>query len=259
MKAGVLVDVDGTLVDSNYHHTLAWSRALRDHGERVPLVSIHRSIGMGSTEMLQSLIGRDDDAITDSWREYFNELLPEIVPCLGAAELLRALHGRGFVVVLATSSPEDLIDEYRRKLDADDAIDDVVTSSDVDRAKPNPDVFAVALEKTGLPRERVIVIGDSVWDVEAAEAHRARLRRPRERRGQPLRAGGGRRVRRLPRPVGAHRPAGPQPDRDAPHLRSPAGCARDIHFDDARGLRASCRGNNHDSVIRCNHDRGMNE
>jgi HAD superfamily hydrolase (TIGR01509 family) len=169
MKAGVLVDVDGTLVDSNYHHTLAWSRALRDHGERVPLVSIHRSIGMGSTEMLNSLIGRDDDAITDSWREYFNELLPEIVPCRGAAELLRALHGRGFVVVLATSSPEDLIGAYRRKLDANDAIDDVVTSSDVDRAKPNPDVFAVALEKTGLPRERVIVIGDSVWDVEAAK------------------------------------------------------------------------------------------
>ena len=169
MKAGVLVDVDGTLVDSNYHHTLAWSRALRDHGERVPLVSIHRSIGMGSTEMLNSLIGRDDDAITDSWREHFNELLPEIVPCLGAAELLRALHGRGFVVVLATSSPEDLIADYRRKLDADDAIDDIVTSNDVDRAKPNPDVFAVALEKTGLPRERVIVIGDSVWDVEAAK------------------------------------------------------------------------------------------
>ena len=67
---------------------------VRDHGERVPLVSIHRSIGMGSTEMLHSLIGRDDDAITDSWRKYFNELLPEIVPCPGAAELLRALHGR---------------------------------------------------------------------------------------------------------------------------------------------------------------------
>jgi HAD superfamily hydrolase (TIGR01509 family) len=169
MKAGVLVDVDGTLVDSNYHHTLAWSRALRDHGERVPLVSIHRSIGMGSTEMLHSLIGRDDDAITDSWRAHFNDLVPEIVPCPGAAELLRALHTRGLVVVLATSSPGDLIEVYRRTLDADDAIDDVVTSSDVDRAKPNPDVFAVALQKTGLPKERVIVIGDSVWDVEAAK------------------------------------------------------------------------------------------
>ena len=168
LKAGVLVDIDGTLVDSNYHHTIAWSRALRDHGERVVLASIHRSIGMGSTEMLNSLIGRDDNAITDSWREYFNELLPEIVPCPGAADLLRALHRRGFVVVLATSSPEDLIDEYRQKLDVNDAIDDVVTSSDVDRAKPNPDVFAVALEKTGLPPERVMVIGDSVWDVEAA-------------------------------------------------------------------------------------------
>jgi HAD superfamily hydrolase (TIGR01509 family) len=173
-KAGVLVDIDGTLVDSNYHHAVAWSRAFRDHGERVLLAAIHRSIGMGSTEMLQSLIGRDDDAITDSWHAHFDELLPEIVPCPGAADLLRTLHSRGFVVVLATSSPEDLIAEYRQKLDADDAIDDVVTSSDVDRAKPNPDVFTVALEKGGLPRERVMVIGDSVWDVEAAR--RAGLR-----------------------------------------------------------------------------------
>jgi len=169
MSAGVLVDIDGTLIDSNYHHTIAWSRAFRDHGERAPLASIHRSIGMGSTEMLQSLIGRDDDAITDSWREHYDELLSEIVPCPGATDLLRALHARRLVVVLATSSPEDLVDEYRRMLDADDAIDDVVTADDVDRAKPHPDVFAAAMEKIGLPPARIIVIGDSVWDVEAAK------------------------------------------------------------------------------------------
>jgi HAD superfamily hydrolase (TIGR01509 family) len=169
MSAGVLVDIDGTLVDSTYHHTIAWSRAFRDHGERVPLAAIHRSIGMGSSEMLHSLIGRDDDAIAESWRKYFDELLPEIEPCRGAAELLRALHSRGLVVVLATSSPEDLIAEYRRKIDADDAIDDVVSADDVEHAKPDPDVFAVALEKAGLAPERAVVIGDSVWDVEAAE------------------------------------------------------------------------------------------
>ena len=169
MSAGVLVDIDGTLVDSTYHHTIAWSRAFRDHGEQVSLAAIHRSIGMGTPEMLQSLIGRTDDAIATTWRGYFDELVPEIEPCRGAAELLRTLHTRGLVVVLATSSPEDLIEEYRRKIDADDAIDDVVSADDVENAKPHPDVFAVGLEKAGLAPEHAIVIGDAVWDVEAAE------------------------------------------------------------------------------------------
>jgi HAD superfamily hydrolase (TIGR01509 family) len=166
--AGVLVDVDGTLVDSNYHHTIAWSRALRDHGYNARLAAIHRLIGMGSTQLLETLIGRGDDAIAKSWRAHFDELLPEVVALDGAAELLRALHGRGLTVVLATSSPADLLEEFRSRIGADDAVDVVVTASDVEEAKPEPDVFEASLAKADLRRERAIVLGDSVWDAQAA-------------------------------------------------------------------------------------------
>jgi HAD superfamily hydrolase (TIGR01509 family) len=166
--AAVFVDVDGTLVDSNFHHAIAWSRALRDHGENARLAAIHRSVGMGGTELLMSLIGRDDEAIRTSWREHFDQLLPEIVPFERAAELLRVFHAHDVMVVLATSSPEDLLDELRSKIGADDAIDVVVTADDVDHAKPRPDIFDVALEKSKADVRRVVVLGDSVWDVEAA-------------------------------------------------------------------------------------------
>jgi len=172
-SAAVLVDVDGTLVDSNYHHTMAWSRALRDHGCNARLAAIHRLVGMGSSQLLETLIGRSDDKIAKSWRSHFDKLLPEVFVVDGGAELLRALDARGLTVVLATSSPEDLLDAFRAKIDADDAIDVVVTASDVDEAKPEPDVFEVSLAKANVARDRTAVLGDSIWDARAAV--RARL------------------------------------------------------------------------------------
>lgn len=171
--AGVLVDVDGTLVDSNYHHTIAWSRALRDHGCNARLAAIHRLVGMGSSQLLEILIGRSDDDIAASWRKHFDALLPEVFVFDRAADLLRALHDGGLTVVLATSSPEDLLDALQEKIGAADAIDVVVTASDVDEAKPEPDVFETSLVKADLPRERTVVLGDSIWDAQAAS--RARL------------------------------------------------------------------------------------
>jgi HAD superfamily hydrolase (TIGR01509 family) len=165
---GALVDVDGTLVDSNYHHTIAWSRALRDHGCNARLAAIHRLVGMGSSQLLETLIGRSDDKITESWRTHFDELLPEVLVLDRAAELLRSMHDRGLTVVLATSSPEDLLDVFRTKIDADDAIDFVVTADDISAAKPEPDVFEVSLAKADLARDRTVVLGDSVWDAEAS-------------------------------------------------------------------------------------------
>jgi len=166
--AAWLVDVDGTLVDSNYHHAIAWSRALRDHGEDAGLASIHRLVGMGGRELLQSLLGRDDEAIRASWRTHFDALLPEIRPLRGAPGLLRALHATGASVVLATSSPADLLASMRAAIDADECIDDAVTADDVDRAKPEPDVFAMGLAKTGRSPADALVIGDAVWDVHSA-------------------------------------------------------------------------------------------
>jgi HAD superfamily hydrolase (TIGR01509 family) len=166
--AGVLVDVDGTLVDSNYHHTIAWSRALRDHGCNARLAAIHRLVGMGSSQLLETLIDRSDDEIARSWRQHFDELLPEIFVLDRADELLRALHDNGLTVVLATSSPEDLLEEFQKEIGAAEAVDVVVTASDVEEAKPEPDVFEVSLAKAGLQRDRTVVLGDSVWDAQAS-------------------------------------------------------------------------------------------
>lgn len=171
--AGVLVDVDGTLVDSNYHHTIAWSRALRDHGCNARLAAIHRLVGMGSSRLLETLIGCSDETIAESWRSRFDELVPEVFVLDRAAELLRSLHDLDLTVVLATSSPKDLLDTFRAKIDADDAIDLAVTADDIRAAKPEPDVFEVSLAKAGLERGRTVVLGDSVWDARASA--RARL------------------------------------------------------------------------------------
>jgi HAD superfamily hydrolase (TIGR01509 family) len=169
----VLLDVDGTLVDSNYHHTIAWSRAFRDHGCNARLAAIHRLVGMGSSQLLETLIGRPDENIAKSWRTHFDELLPEVVAFDRAGELMRALHDRALTVVLATSSPQDLLEAFQDKIGATEAVDVVVTANDVEEAKPEPDVFEAALAKAGLARERAIVVGDSVWDAQAAA--RARL------------------------------------------------------------------------------------
>jgi HAD superfamily hydrolase (TIGR01509 family) len=168
-RAGVLIDVDGTLVDSNYHHTIAWSRALRDHGHVARLAVIHRLVGMGATELLNALaVDADHDAVAASWRRHFDALLPEVVAFEGAGDLLRSIHAGGLTVVLATSSPPDLLSELRTRIGADDAVDAVVTADDVGKAKPAPDIFEVALHKVSLDPARVVVLGDSVWDVDAA-------------------------------------------------------------------------------------------
>jgi HAD superfamily hydrolase (TIGR01509 family) len=168
-----LVDVDGTLVDSSYHHALAWSRALRDHSFNARLAAIHRLIGMGSSEMLRTLLGEPEDPdrdsrLQESWRTHFDALLPEVWPFEGAGDLLRALHDDGLTVVLATSSPQDLLTELRSKIGADDAIDLAICADDVDRAKPSPDIFDVALERSGVEAPAAVAIGDAVWDVQAA-------------------------------------------------------------------------------------------
>jgi HAD superfamily hydrolase (TIGR01509 family) len=166
--SAVLFDVDGTLVDSNYHHTLAWARALAGHGQHPALAAVHRRIGMGGSELVEALIGCPSDEIERAWRANFDALVPEVRAFSGAKALLEALHGRGVTIVLATSSPEDLLDTMRAKLDADDFIDDVVSAGDTDKAKPHPDIFTIALEKSGCRRDRVVVVGDSVWDVAAS-------------------------------------------------------------------------------------------
>jgi HAD superfamily hydrolase (TIGR01549 family) len=167
-RAGAIFDVDGTLVDSNYLHTRAWARAFEEAGERVPTYRIHRAIGMGSQQLIKELIGRDRPELSDLHSRYYRELWGELRAFDGAADLLREVAGRGGKVVLATSAKPDELETLLNVLDAGDAVHHVVSSKDVEAAKPEPDLFAAGLEAGQLDRRRAVVVGDSLWDVEAA-------------------------------------------------------------------------------------------
>jgi HAD superfamily hydrolase (TIGR01509 family) len=164
----VLVDCDGTLLDTNYLHALAWSRAFRELGEWAPMNAIHRLVGMGGDQLVPELLGHDVDGADDAHSRHYESLKDDVLPFKGAAAFLRRMHDSGLVVVLASSASEDDLAHMRKVLDADDAIDEVVNADDVDRSKPDPEIFEVARDKGGIDPSRVLAIGDAVWDVRAA-------------------------------------------------------------------------------------------
>jgi HAD superfamily hydrolase (TIGR01509 family) len=172
VAAAALLDVDGTLIDANYQHALAWYRAFRRHGIVLPLWRIHRAVGMGGDQLVPALVGKDvDEEHGDEIREtrdgiYKGELIDEVAALAGGHELIVALKERGARVVLASSSPEDEIEQYLELLDARDVVDAWTTKDDVDATKPEPDLVLAALDKAGT-REAVMV-GDTAWDIEAA-------------------------------------------------------------------------------------------
>ncbi len=164
----VLLDVDGTLVDSGYIHALAWWRAFVEHGCQVPTAWVHAMIGAGSDVLMRELIGEERDDVQETRTRHFDALKEEIRAFDGSGDLIRAIHAAGAKAVLATSSEKENLDALLATIDADDAIDGVVTASDVDEAKPCPDVFLAAMEKAGADPTSAIAVGDTVWDVEAA-------------------------------------------------------------------------------------------
>ncbi len=165
----MVFDIDGTLVDTNYLHALAWRRAFLDGGEpEITTARIHRLVGMGSDELLHTLFGQPRPELKPERARHFDALKSEIRAFPRAADLLRAVHDRGARVVLATSAEKSDLEALLAAIDADDVIDAVTGSADVEAAKPAPDLFAVALEEAGTPPETTVVVGDTVWDVEAA-------------------------------------------------------------------------------------------
>jgi HAD superfamily hydrolase (TIGR01549 family) len=167
-RTAVLFDIDGTLTDTNYLHVLAWRRAFLDGGEDVASARIHRMIGAGGGVLLRELVGAEREDLEDGWRAHFGRLRPEIRAFPGAADLLRAVAARGPKVVLATSSEPDDVEALQRAIGADDVIDGVTTAGDVDEAKPSPEVFEAALESVDVAAPDALVVGDTVWDCEAA-------------------------------------------------------------------------------------------
>lgn len=168
----VLLDIDGTLVDSNYLHVDAWSRALEEVGRPAAGWRIHRAIGMDSGRLLQQLLGDDADRLGDEAKsrhgEHYRRQQHRLRSFDRAQELLRTLADRGFQVVLATSAPQEEFDALMDVLRPGDAVATVTTSEDVSTAKPAPDVVQVALRRAGVDADRAVMIGDAVWDVESA-------------------------------------------------------------------------------------------
>ena len=167
-RPSILVDVDGTLVDTNYFHTVAWWHAFQDISEDVPMSKIHPLIGMGSDQLVHRLIGRESEESSDAHSEHYEPFKKHIKAFPQAGDLLRELAGRGGRVILATSSGEEDLERLREAIDAEDAIDDAVSKGDVSSSKPAPDIFEAALKKFDLDPGRTMVVGDTVWDVEAA-------------------------------------------------------------------------------------------
>jgi HAD superfamily hydrolase (TIGR01509 family) len=168
-----IVDIDGTLVDTNYHHTVAWWRAFARIGIDVPAWRLHRHIGMGGDQLIAAVAGDDaerehGDEIREVEGEIFSELIDEVAPLEGARELLSELKRRGHTVILASSAKEEEADHYLDLLEARELVDGWTTSADIESTKPEPDLIAAAREKA--PQEdEAVMIGDTVWDIEAAK------------------------------------------------------------------------------------------
>ena len=168
-RAGVLLDVDGTLLDTNYLHVLAWWRAFRDTGhEHVTMAQLHRAIGMASEMLVEELLGDVDEDTVEAHSKRFEELRQMAGPLPGAADLIHACSDRGLVTVLATSGKSDDLEWMLPAIGAGDVLTGSTTSEDVDRSKPAPDLLQTAVGQHGLDPERTTVVGDTVWDVQSA-------------------------------------------------------------------------------------------
>jgi len=172
MPPVAILDVDGTLVETNYHHAIAWYRAFTQHGVELPVWRIHRAIGMGGDQMVKALAGDDVEAekgddIRTAEKALYLAMIHEVRPLPDARKLIEKLKERGHTVVLASSAKQDEIDHYLDLLDARELADDWTSSADVEQTKPEPDLVKAAQEKAG--GGEAVMIGDSVWDVEAAK------------------------------------------------------------------------------------------
>ena len=171
MSAAVLVDVDGTLVDTNYHHVIAWGRAFADHGLHPSLWRVHRHIGMGGDQLVAAVTDDEveqqhGDALRAAWESHFDELLDEIQVLDGAPELLRTLADRGHDVVLATSGKPHHVERFVDLLRSRDVVTAWTTSEDVERTKPAPDLLQVAWSHSDA--DTAVAVGDSTWDFRSA-------------------------------------------------------------------------------------------
>lgn len=172
----VLLDIDGTLVDSTYHHAVAWFRAFGRHGTPPPMWQVHRAIGMGGDKLVAHVTDEETedrigDALRDAWREEYLPLRDEVVALPGAADLVAEIRDRGARVAVASSGDPQFAREAIELLGIGDHVEVLLTSDDVDASKPEPDLLQATLDRLGEMGgdvERAVLVGDTVYDIESA-------------------------------------------------------------------------------------------
>ncbi|MGB3634361.1 MAG: HAD family hydrolase [Rubrobacteraceae bacterium] len=172
MVKAVVLDVDGTLMDSNYLHVEAWARAFEKLGHRAPRVEIHPKIGKGSGLLISEFVDDEEtaDKVAELHTEYYSELQKHVYPLPGAKELIDSLAKQDYQVWLATSADPEELQYSLEALDAEGKLAGIVSSGDVEESKPAPDIFGRALEHAGIEAQDAVAVGDAIWDVESAKA-----------------------------------------------------------------------------------------
>jgi HAD superfamily hydrolase (TIGR01509 family) len=166
----VFLDIDGTLMDTNYLHIEAWAQAFEEIGARLPRSRIHHEVGKGSEKLITEFVEDDQKAerVSELHSEYYAKLQERGHPLPGANELIASLVERGYEVWLATSAEPEELEHHMEELGAEDNIAGIVSSDEAEESKPAPDIFGLALERAGVSPEDAAVVGDSIWDIEEA-------------------------------------------------------------------------------------------
>lgn len=173
MPKAALFDVDGTLADTNYLHVVAWWEAFRQSGHHPAMREIHHAIGLGGTDLIDRLLPKDrdrtrDEALNEAHKTLYGSYFNRLPAAPAAGDLLRALDQRGWRIVLVTSAEGFELSALRRAIDADEAIAHTAAAADVTEGKPAPDQVRYACELAGVSPRGAVLVGDSVWDMEAA-------------------------------------------------------------------------------------------
>ena len=167
----VILDIDGTLMDTNYLHVEAWEQAFEEVGERHPRYRIHHLVGKGSDKLIPEFVedGETGERVSELHGEFYANLQDRGHPLPGAKELIGSLVDGGYEVWFATSAKPEELEHHMEELEAEGKVAGVVSSEEVQETKPAPDIFELALERAGSSAEEAVAVGDSVWDVESAK------------------------------------------------------------------------------------------